>query len=129
VVLPHAILNEPVCEIKNMTIRETRGFQLRLGKDLYPQVGRYMSAAIQAQLDSTRHRAVSHQILIQAEAEGKEYIESILLALGHAGVSVTFNDETKDQEVRQYIQALHRNEWVPSTRPVNTAKLNPFTLR
>jgi hypothetical protein len=129
VVLPHAILNEPVCDIKNMTIRETRGFQLHVGKDLYPQVGRYLSAAIQTQLDSTRHRAISHQILIQAEAEGKEYIESILLSLGHAGVVVTFNDENKDQEVQEYLQALHKNDWVPSTRPAIAVKLNPFTLR
>ncbi len=128
VVLPHAILNEPVCEINNMTIRETRGFQLHVGKDLYPQVSKYMSAAIQAQLDSARHRAIAHQILIQAEAEGKEYIASILQALGHQGVSVTFNDESKDQEVQEYIQALHRNQWVPSTRPSITARLNPFTL-
>jgi polyphosphate kinase len=125
VILPHAILHQPVCELNNMTIRETRGFQLHLGKDLYPQVGRYLSSAIQTELDSTRHRAIAHQILVQAEAEGKEYLESILLTLGHAGVAVTFNDAAKDQEVQDYIQALHRNRWVP-TRPSIIAKANPF---
>ncbi len=128
VILPHAILNQPVCELNNLTIRETRGFQLHVGKDLYPQVGRYLAAAIQTQLDSARHHAIGHQILIQAEAEGKEYIESILLALGHGGVTVTFNDEAKDQEVQEYIQALHRNRWVPYTRPSIIARVNPFML-
>ena len=125
VILPHAILHEPVCDLAHITIRETRGFQLHVGKDLYPLAGRYLTTALQGQLDSTRHRAIAHKILIQAEAEGKEYIASILQALGHAGVDVTFNDETKDHEVQEYIQALDRNRW-GAPRTTVTARLNPF---
>lgn len=128
VILPHAILNEPVCEINRMIIRETRGFQLHAGKDLYPQVGNYLSAAIHSRLDSIRHRAISHQILIQAEAEGKEYVESVLHSLGHTRVLVTFNDESRDKEVMEYIQTLHKKDWLPSSRPPVTAQLFPFPL-
>ncbi len=128
VILPHAVLNEPVCEINRMIIRETRGFQLHAGKDLYPEVSSYLSTAIQSRLDSTRHRAISHQILIQAEAEGKEYIESILQALGHPRVPVTFNDESKDKEVMDYIQTLHKNDWLPSSQPTLSAQMFPFPL-
>ncbi len=128
VILPHAILNEPVCEINRMIIRETRGFQLHVGKDLYPEVSSYLSKTIQSRLDSTRHRAISHQILIQAEAEGKEYIESILQALGHTSVLVTFNDESKDHEVMEYIRTVHKNEWVPSSRTTISARMYPFPL-
>ena len=126
VILPHAILNEPVCEINRMIIRETRGFQLHAGKDLYAKVGSYLGEAIQTRLDSVRHRAITHQILLQAEAEGKEYIESILLTLGYTNVMVTFNDESKDTEVEEYIQTLHKNHWIPSSRPTVTTAVYPF---
>lgn len=126
VILPHAILNEPVCEINHMIIRRTRGFQLHAGKDLYPEVGSYLGETIQSRLDSTRHRAIAHRILIQAEAEGKEYIESILHALGYTRVEVTFNDESKDTEVEEYIQTLHKNNWIPSSRPAISARMFPF---
>jgi hypothetical protein len=126
VILPHAILNEPVCEINHMIIRETRAFQLHAGKDLYPEVGSYLGAAIEARMDSTRHLAITHQILIQAEAEGKEYIESILQALGYNQVLVTFNDASTDKAVMDYIQARHKHDWLPSSRPTITARLFPF---
>jgi len=128
VILPHAILDEPVCEINRMIIRETRGFQLHAGKDLYPEVGHYLTSALQSRLDSTRYRAITHRILLQAEAEGKEYIESILQALGYTSVRVTFNDESRDKEVMEYMETMHKNDWLPSSRPTISARMYPFPL-
>jgi len=128
VILPRAILNKPVGEIDRIIIRETRSFQLHAGKDLYPEVGTHLTDAIHARLDSIGHYALTHRILLQAEAEGREYIGSILVALGHTRAIVTFNDEAKDQEVQDYLQALRKTQYVPFTRPPVSARLSLFSL-
>ena len=99
IILPRARLNEPNYQISNMVIRETRTFQLHVGADLYPQVGRYLKDVIAQRLDTIRSMAVANQILVQAEAEGKEYIETLLKALGRTDIVVTFGDTHKDEEV------------------------------
>jgi hypothetical protein len=128
VILPRAILNEPVYHLDKSTIRETRGFQLHAGKDLYPTVGTYMGQLIRVRMDSARNLAVANRILIQAEAEGKEYIESLLHTFGHKAVMVTFDNEAKDKEVNEYIKALHKDEWTPLIRPSYTTHVEviPF---
>lgn len=128
VILPHAILNEPVYHLDKSIIRETRGFQLYAGKDLYPTVSTYLSQVIHGRMDSARNLAATNRILIQAEAEGKEYIESILRTLGHRAVVVTFNDQARDKEVDDYLKALQKDQWVPPARSTLTinAEAIPF---
>lgn len=54
VVLPRAELNEPVYHTNRMLIRETRSWQVHVGKDLYPQVGEYLGKTISARMDTAR---------------------------------------------------------------------------
>jgi len=128
VILPRAELHEPAYHINRITIRETRGFQLHAGKDLYPLVGSYLGELIKARMDTARNLAIANRILIQAEAEGKQYIKTILSTIGLKDVSVTFNDESKDKEVDDYIKALHKHEFVPTSHPTYTSHLDaiPF---
>jgi Protein of unknown function (DUF4230) len=130
VILPPAVMHGPVYHMNAMNIRETRGFQVHLGRDLYPKVGGYLGALIQERMDTTRHLAETDNILLRAEAEGKEYVQSILTQLGHKDVLVTFNDEHKDQEVNEFINTFYQKEFVPTTRPNPAAKLSviPFGL-
>ena len=126
-VLPAAQLNDPVYHIDRMTIRETHTFQLHAGKDLYPLVARYVSDLIQQRMDTSRNLAIANRILIQAEAEGKEYIEALLKTLGHTHIVVTFGDAAKDQEVEVYVQH-HLKEKKKSAPPrtFTAAPLEPF---
>ncbi|MEQ1588322.1 MAG: DUF4230 domain-containing protein [Cyclobacteriaceae bacterium] len=126
-ILPRASLNEPVYHINRVTIRETRSFQIHAGKDLYPLVGSYLGEVINARMDTTRSLAITNRILLQAEAEGMEYIKTMLHTVGHKEVLVTFNDEIKDKEVDEYLKALHKNDFVP-VHPTYTAHLDaiPF---
>jgi len=116
VVLPRAELNEPVYHTNRMLIRETRTLQIHVGKDLYPQVGEYLGKTISVRMDTALQLAELNRILLQAEAEGKEYVESLLKALGHEHVVVTFNDSLRDQEVITYQQAMKRESIIPALR-------------
>ncbi len=120
VVLPRAVLNEPVYHTNRMLIRETRSVQVHVGKDLYPAVSDYLGKTIATRMDTARQLAESNRILIQAEAEGKEYIESILKALGHQQVVVTFNDEARDQLVAAYQASLEKHPMIAPPRTQET---------
>jgi hypothetical protein len=129
IILPRAQLNEPVYHTNRMVIRETRSVQVHVGKDLYPQVGEYLGKTISAQMDTARQLAESNRILIQAEAEGKEYIESILKALGQQQVVITFNDAVRDQLVAAYQASLKEQPILapPRTRAsMQQASIIPF---
>jgi flagellar hook-basal body complex protein FliE len=129
IILPRAQLNEPVYHTNRMVIRETRSVQVHVGKDLYPQVGEYLGKTISAQMDTVRQLAESNRILIQAEAEGKEYIESILKALGQQQVVITFNDAVRDQLVAAYQASLKEQPILapPRTRAsMQQASIIPF---
>ncbi len=128
VILPAAVLEEPAYLVNRMNILETRGFQLHAGKDLYPAVGSYLADAIRARMDSARNLAISNRILIQAEAEGKMYIESILMTLGRSDVKVTFNDEAKDRAAIAYLEALKKNSDFHPTRSAPAAELETIAL-
>ena len=90
IVLPHAKLNQPNYHVDQMLIRETRSLQVHVGKDLYPLVGDYIKTRIAERIDTLRKAAVTHRILSQAETEGKEYIESLLRAVGRQDIKVEF---------------------------------------
>jgi Protein of unknown function (DUF4230) len=90
IVLPHAHLNEPNYQVDKMIIRETRSWQFHLGKDLYPLVGNYIKERIAQRLDTLRQTALAHHILVQAETEGKEYIEGLLKATNQSHIRVVF---------------------------------------
>jgi hypothetical protein len=107
VILPHARLNAPAYEIDKMVISKTRSFQLHAGKDLYPEVSRYLQTAITQRMDSIRTTAIQNHILEQAEAEGKEYIETVLKAVGRPDIKVSFGDASKDQKI-QAVQAAYK---------------------
>lgn len=101
VVLPRAELNPPSYGIDQMEIQETRGFQFHVGKDLYPQVSQYLSTIVAERQDTIRQRAIDNKILIQAEAEGKQYIQGLLKGIGREDVQVTFGDIKEDQAVAE----------------------------
>jgi len=103
VILPPAILDEPVYQMNQAVVRETRGFQVHAGKDLYPAVSAYLAEVIRNRMDTVRNRAIANRMLVQAEAEGKEYIESILHTLGREDVKVTFGDAAKDKAAAEYV--------------------------
>lgn len=128
VILPRAILNEPVYHVANLVVRETRGFQLHAGKDLYPEVVKYLGTTIGSRLDTTRYRAESNRILLQAEAEGKEYVQGILQALGRGDVQVTFQDDERDAQVTAYLEAMQVKPFAPTRIKSNFAKASviPF---
>lgn len=102
VVLPHARLNDPHYKVDQLVVRETRSFQIYAGKDLYPLIGRYVGELLAERMDTVRDLAIANRILIQAEAEAKDYIEGLLKAARHANVKVTFGDEASDNEVIRF---------------------------
>lgn len=104
ILLPHAILNEPNYQIEKMVIRETRSFMVHAGKDLYPQVGSYIQAMVAERMDTVKSMAVAHRIVIQAEAEGKEYVEHVLASLGRPDIQVSFQDAANDAEVTNFMK-------------------------
>ncbi len=103
--LPRAILREPVYHLGQVVVRETRSFQIHAGKDLYPEVVDYLSTTIATRIDTARHLAESNRIVLQAEAEGKEYLESMLHALGRSDIRVAFQDAQHDAQVAAYLKA------------------------
>jgi hypothetical protein len=109
VILPRAHLNAPNYEIDKMLIRKTRSFQLHAGGDLYPEVSRYLQTTITQRMDSIRATAIQNRILEQAEAEGKEYIETVLKAVGRPDIKVSFGDPEKDNNIKtlQHAYNLH----------------------
>jgi hypothetical protein len=112
ILLPHAILNEPNYQVEKMVIRETRSFVLHAGKDQYPLVGSYIQARVAERIDTVRAMAVSHRIVLQAEEEGKAFIESVLVSLGRPDIQVSFQDAAQDSEVINLMkkkQAVYNN--------------------
>ncbi len=109
VILPAATLGEAAYQVQRMDILETRGFQLHAGKDLYPAVIGYFGDIIHNRMDSARMLAMANRILVQAEAEGKMYVEDMLRTLGRADIQVTFDNEAKDEAVIAYIATLKKD--------------------
>lgn len=128
IVLPRATLTEPIYHVGSMVVRETRSFQLHAGKDLYPEVLDYMSSTIANRIDTARYLAESNRILLQAEAEGMDYVVGILKALGRADVQVTFNDTHRDAQVAEYLEAQRVIPFAPTRTKSNFAKASviPF---
>lgn len=127
IILPRATLHEPIYHVGRLVVRETRSFQLHAGPDLYPDVVEYLSANIATRIDTTRQLAESNRILLQAEAEGKEYLEGLLHALGRADIRVTFNDSQRDAQVVEYLQT-QRSGVLPVRTKENLSKASaiPF---
>lgn len=93
VILPHAQLSEPNYQIERMIIRETRSLQVHIGKDMYPRVGQYLSHSIADRMKAMRKVAEDNHILLQAEAEVKTYVETLLKAVGRTDVLVKFKED------------------------------------
>lgn len=104
IILPAARLNDPAYALDQMTVQKTRSFQLHAGRDLYPEVCRYLQMTIHQRMDSIRNEAVSNHILEQAEAEGKAYIEYVLRSAGRSDIAVSFGDVEKDARINAYQQ-------------------------
>jgi hypothetical protein len=96
VILPRARLNEPQYQVEKMTVRETRSMMVHVGKDMYPQVAHYVQVTLHERVELIKQMAVTNRILIQAEEEGKEYIEKLLHQLGCGNVEVKFVNEGKE---------------------------------
>lgn len=110
IVLPKAQLNDPAYGIDQMEIKETRGFQFHVGSDLYPKVSRYLSQLVAERQDTIRQRALQNKILIQAEAEGKQYILGLLQGIGRSDVQVTFGDAAEDNAVATLSKTLYPDQ-------------------
>ena len=118
IILPKARLHEPSYDIDQMEIKETRGFQLHVGYDLYPKVGQYLSQIMAERQDTIRQIALNNNILIQAEVEGKQYIEGLLRNIGRADVQVTFGDEAKDHLIAEIGNLLLKaNDTLQNPKP------------
>ncbi len=125
IILPKATLSDPVYHVNNITIRETRSFQIHAGKNLYPLVGSYLGTMIDSRMDTTRHMAEANRILLQTEAEGKEYVEGLLNVLGRSKIVITFNNAEKDQSVADYL-ATHLKKTILPARNLAQAAAIPF---
>jgi hypothetical protein len=110
VILPKAHVQEPNYAVDQMVITKTRSFQLHAGADLYPEVTQYLKAVLNERKDSVRNLAIRNHILEQAEAEGKDYIESLLKAVAREDVVVTFNDGNKDKMIAAFQKHNHLEE-------------------
>jgi hypothetical protein len=102
VVLPAARMQDPVYSLDKMRVTKTRSFQLHAGADQYPEVVRYLSQILVTRKDSVRALALRNNILEQAEAEGKDYIENLLVVAGYRNVEVTFGDVEKDRRIKAF---------------------------
>lgn len=98
VVLPRATLHVPQYRVNEMVITKTRAFQLHAGEDLYPAVTMYLGAVVAERIKVVHEQAVAHNILLQAEAEAKEYVQCLLRAAGYPHVAVTFGDDDSDKK-------------------------------
>jgi hypothetical protein len=99
-----------------MIVRETRGWQIHAGKDLYAEVSNYLGQTIASRVDTARRLAISNRILIQAEAEAMEYITKILHSLNRTDIEVTFGDSAKDEVVLIHWKEMQKPVWNPLVR-------------
>jgi len=99
VVLPHATLEGPSYKMNHMQVTRLRAFQLHAGTDLYADIAQYIQQVIDLRVDSVTNIAIGNHILEQAEAEGKEYLETLLKAVGRPDVIVTFGNAEKDKSI------------------------------
>lgn len=90
VILPRATVSKPGYQLAQMTVRKTRGWQLYAGPHLYSQVSQYLQAALAERSAAVETRAMAEKIALQAETEGKEYVEYLLRCVGRDDVVVRF---------------------------------------
>lgn len=122
IILPRASLHEPVYHVGQLVVRETRSFQLHAGPDLYPEVVEYLGANLASRINIARQMAEASSLTLQAEAEGKEYLESLLRKVGRPDIRVTFNDAERDAQVAAYWQAHQKPVFPPDYRKENVSK-------
>jgi hypothetical protein len=102
VVLPRATLNVPLYRVDEMVVTKTRAFQLHAGEDLYPAVSSYLAAVVAERIKVVNQMALAHDILQQAEAEAKAYVEWLLRCAGYQQVVVTFGEEDLDKKAEGF---------------------------
>jgi hypothetical protein len=110
VVLPRAVLNTPLYKVDQIVIQQTHKFQIHIGRDLYPEVGVYMSAILKERMDTVRHLAAANRILVQAEEEGKSYIENLLKGAGRPDVTVRFAEQPTTNKMITLIPSVPKPE-------------------
>ncbi len=93
IVLPHAQLRIPTYHVNQMIVRETRGWQLHVGRDLYPTVSQYWQQVIAERTSRVETLAMSQRILVQAETEVKEYLVGLLRTVGRPDIVISFVGE------------------------------------
>ena len=91
IILPRAKMIEPQYHISELQVKKTRSFIFYAGKDLYPEVANYLKDNLALRAAVIRERAVSNNIILQAETEAKLYVESLLRATGHPNVAVVYS--------------------------------------
>jgi hypothetical protein len=100
VILPKAYVNAPAYEVNKMVIKKTRTFQLHAGSDLYPEVTQYLQQATSQRMDTVRAMAIENKILQQAEKEAKDYIKSMLRAVGRNDINVLFSESKSSKPIK-----------------------------
>ena len=91
IVLPRAKMIDPQYHISELQVKKTRSFIFYVGKDLYPEVANYLKDNLASRAAVIKERAVSNNIILQAETEAKLYVESLLRATGHPNVAVVYS--------------------------------------
>jgi hypothetical protein len=124
IILPRARLNAPHYQVENMIIRETRSFQIHVGKDLYASVGSYLQTIIKERADTVRNHAIANRILLQAETEGKMYIEELLKAVGRTDIKVFFAEEAITRSMENTTVKIEK----PSIKPSNDKNLQAASI-
>jgi hypothetical protein len=98
-ILPKARMNPPHYQVEKMIVRETRSVQVHVGRDLYPAVGNHLQVILAERVVNVETLAVTQRILVQAEQEGKEYIESLLKSLGRSDILVRFANQPDKEKM------------------------------
>lgn len=130
IILPRARMQIPHYHLDSMMIHQTRAYQVHLGKDLYPQVTRYLRTQISSRIDSIRSIAKSNHILTQTETEGKVWIEWFLNSIGRGEIRVWFESEVKSNQsfmpqppqrnLRRHGPGNYHIQWENLPLPVNS---------
>jgi hypothetical protein len=90
VILPRAVLDSPSYKIDKMVVTRMRSVHLHAGHDLYPKVSQYLQQTMATRIDKITAIAKANHILEQTEIEAKEYVESLLKAVGHTDIRISF---------------------------------------
>lgn len=90
VLLPRATVSKPSYQLDKMHVHKTKGWQVYVGPNRYSQVSQHVQNALVNRSSAVESRAMAEKIALQAEREGKEYVEYLLSCVGRPDIVVKF---------------------------------------